>query len=115
MEANFLLLFAAMVAGIAIGVVVMLVVKARYPQNEQNVGQALLLVALALRATFDDAEVMAVAGWVYERTMVSQYYSKDDWIALALRVFALLPQQTAVQASAAASDAPTDNQVALPL
>jgi len=95
---NFLFMFAALVAGIVIGVVVMLVVKARYPQNEQNVGQALLLVALALRATFDDAEVTAVASWVYEKTLVSDYYSKDDWIALVLRVFAMLPQQTAVQA-----------------
>ena len=98
MDANFVLMLAVLVAGIVIGVVVMLIVKARYPQGEQNVGQALLLVALALRATFDDAELTAVAAWVYDHTMVGDYYGKDDWIALVLRVFAMLPKETAAQA-----------------
>lgn len=100
MDANFLLMFAVMVAGIVIGAVLALVIKARSPQGEQNVGQALLLVALALRTTFDDAELTAVAGWVYDHTMVGDYYSKDAWIALVLRVFAMLPKQTAEAAGA---------------
>lgn len=107
---NFLLMFGVLVAGIVIGVVLAMVLK-RYPATEQNVSQALLLVALALRATFDDAEVKAVASWVYKNTMVSQYYGEDDWTALVLRVFAMLPQRTAL---AAQQEAVLPAAVALP-
>lgn len=101
---NFLITFAVLLAGIVIGVVLAMVLR-KYPATEQNVGQALLLVALALRATFDDAEVAAVAGWIYDNTMVSQYYTRDAWLALVLRVFKMLPQQTATTAAAAAQPA----------
>lgn len=100
MSSNFLLMFALLIAGIVIDVVLALVLK-RYPGTEQNVSQALLLVALALRATFDDAEVEAVAGYIYDQTMVSEYYSRADWLALVLRVFAMLPKQTAEAAQMA--------------
>lgn len=106
MDSNFLPMFGLLVAGIVIGVVTALVVKARFPQSEQYVGQALLLVALALRATFDEAEVKAVAGWIYDQTLVSKYYEREAWISLVLRVFAMLPQQTAVAAQATADGGP---------
>lgn len=102
-EYSFLLMFGLLIAGIVIGVALTMVLR-KYPKAEQNVGQALLLVALALRATFDDTEVTAVAGWIYDNTMVSQYYSRDAWLALVLRVFKMLPQQTAVAAGATAAD-----------
>lgn len=104
MDYNFLLMFALLIAGIVIGVVLVMVLR-KYPAGEQNVGQALLLVALALRATFDDAEVAAVAGWIYDRTIVSDYYKRDDWLALVRRVFAMLPKQTAEAAQVAAGPA----------
>lgn len=112
-EYNFLIMFGLLIAGIVIGVVLAMVLR-KYPKAEQNVGQALLLVALALRATFDDAEVTAVASWVYKNTMVSQYYAEADWLALALRVFKMLPQRTALEAQQTASAAAPD-QMVLPL
>lgn len=102
-EYSFLLMFALVVAGIVIGVVITLILRTRFPQTEQSIGQALLLIALALRATFDEAEVRAVAGWIYDNTMVSQHYEREAWIALALRVFNMLPQQTAEAAQAASA------------
>ena len=101
-EYNFLIMFGLLIAGIVIGVVLAMVLR-KYPKAEQNVGQALLLVALALRATFDDAEVTAVAGWVYDNTMVSQYYDREAWLALVRRVFNMLPQQTAEAAQRTAA------------
>lgn len=97
---SFLIMFGVLVAGIVIGVMLALVLR-KYPTTEQNVSQALLLVALALRATFDEAEVDAVAGYIFDHTMVSQYYGRDAWLALVRRVFNMLPQRTAVAAAAA--------------
>lgn len=110
---NFLLMFALLIAGIVIGVVLAMVLR-KYPKAEQNVGQALLLVALALRATFDEAEVEAAAGYIYDHTMVGQYYGREDWLALARRVFAMLPQRTAVAAASAEKPVSPD-QMPLPL
>lgn len=51
-----------------------------------TIEQALAAVARAINDVLGDAEVRALASWAYDRFGVSQYYSREEWVALCLRV-----------------------------
>lgn len=85
----------AMVAsGIAVG---LLIARRNDPGRDDLIKTALITVARTLGATLGDAEIRAVASWVYDAMGVSGYYSKDEWIAYCIRMLRRA-EQTAVQA-----------------
>jgi len=74
---------AALVGALAAGLWLM----RRYnPERAEVIAEALAVVARAISETLSDAEVQALAGWVYDRWGLSQYYSREEWGAFVLRL-----------------------------
>ena len=51
------------------------------------VDEALALVGRLLGEWMGEAEVRALAGWVYDWAGLSAYYGREDWVALVLRLW----------------------------
>lgn len=52
----------------------------------EMVDEALALVGRLLGEWMGDAEVRALASWVYDWAGLSTYYAREDWIDLVLRL-----------------------------
>lgn len=74
---------AAVAAVAALG---LLFARKRDAGQAELIAEALAAVARAINETLGDAEVSALASWAYDRFGVSQYYSREDWVALCLRL-----------------------------
>jgi len=84
---NLVLVAVAGVAALAGALAAGLWLMRRYnPERAEAVQAALAVVARAISETLSDAEVQALAGWVYDRWGLSQYYSREEWCAFVLRL-----------------------------
>lgn len=54
--------------------------------------EALLLVGRLLGEWMGEAEVRALASWVYDWAGLSAYYGREDWVALVLRLWPRVEQ-----------------------
>lgn len=84
---NGVLVVVGFVAAVAcVAAVGLLWLRRRDAERAEVVQAALAAVARAINDVLSDAEVRALAGWAYDRFGVSQYYSREDWVALCLRL-----------------------------
>ena len=84
---NGVLVVVGFVAAVAVVASVgLLWLRRRDAGRAEVVQAALAAVARAINDVLSDAEVRALAVWAYEHFGVSQYYSREDWVALCLRL-----------------------------
>lgn len=70
----------------AVTAVGLLWLRRRDAERAEVVQAALAAVARAINDVLSDAEVRALAGWAYDVFGVSQYYSREEWVLLCLRL-----------------------------
>ena len=91
--------------GLAIGVVLF---RQKAPDSvEKPVFEALMLIALAMKTIFSEAELEAVAGYIYDQGFATQYYTKEEFLDFVKRVFNLLHVDVAESAKEAVVPAET--------
>ena len=80
-----LVLVGVLAAAIGAGLAVWFV-RRENPQAGEALDEALALVGRLMGEWMGDAEVRALASWVYDWAGLSAYYAREDWIALVLRL-----------------------------
>lgn len=76
----------AVVALIAGAGIALMFARKRDPERAATIAEALAIVARAVSSTMTDAEIKALASWIYDNSGVSKYYSRTAWIEFCLRL-----------------------------
>ena len=86
MENGILLLLVGVLSAAVSAALAVWWVRRHDPEAGEMLDEALALVGRLLGDWMGEAEVRALAGWVYDWAGLSAYYGREDWIELVLRL-----------------------------
>lgn len=86
MTDGILIVMVAVVAMIAGGALALMWLRRSDPDRAAVVAEALAAVARAVSSTMTEAEIRAIASWIYDNSGVSKYYTRAAWIQFCLRI-----------------------------